>query len=353
MAVFSGLRRRLFFIRLFNWEYWSFGMVYSWIYPVWAYLSLRAGSFFFFSASNPSIKNGGFLSESKKDIYKIMPAHLYPPTIHFSYGANPMEVAKALQEAGFVFPLIGKPDIGGRGRGVKVLASPSELIGYVQNSPVDFHIQQFIPFPNEAGIFYYRFPGEKNGRISGIVRKEFLSVTGNGKHTIRELLAKNDRALLQLATLEESYGDYLNTILPDNEKKVLVPYGNHARGALFIDDSHLIDDQLTSVINKACLQIDEFYFGRLDIRYNSWSELLEGKNFCIIEVNGAGSEPTHIYDPSHSLFFAWQEIIRHWHILWKVSVLNHKRGHRYLSWKEAREMYNEDKENSRKIEAMK
>jgi hypothetical protein len=36
-------------------------------------------------------------------------------------------------------------------------------------------------------------------------------------------------------------------------------------------------------------------------------------------LNGAGSEPTHIYDPRHSLFFAWKEIIRHLDILFRVS----------------------------------
>ena len=41
-------------------------------------------------------------------------------------------------------------------------------------------------------------------------------------------------------------------------------------------------------------------------------------------MNGAGSEPTHMYDPKHSIFFAWKEIIRHWNILYRISVLNHK-----------------------------
>ena len=35
-----------------------------------------------------------------------------------------------------------------------------------------------------------------------------------------------------------------------------------------------------------------------DVKFNSWEELYEGKNFMIIELNGSGSEPTHIYDPS-------------------------------------------------------
>lgn len=327
-------------------------MVYSMIYPVWFFFCLRARSFFFFSASNPSIKNGGFLNESKKDIHLIMPARYYPPTMHFNYGEDGKTVMEKLKENGFSFPLIGKPDIGGRGRGVKMLNDPQEVMGYTRNAYVDFHIQQFIPFKNEVGIFYYRFPGEARGHISGIVRKEFLSVMGDGRSTIKDLLLKDDRSLLQLESLENIYGDYLHVILKKGENKVLVPYGNHARGAKFIDVSHLADDELTSVIDELCIQIKDFYFGRLDIRYNEWEELKQGENFSVIEVNGAGSEPTHIYDPLHSLFFAWKEIIRHWNLLNRISILNHERGYRYLTIKEGIKMFREDKLNSKKLAEM-
>jgi len=133
---------------------------------------------------------------------------------------------------------------------------------------------------------------------------------------------------------------------------VLVPYGNHARGAKFLDDSNLIDEQLTRVMDNICNQVKDFYFGRLDIRFNTWEELKNGKNFSVIEVNGAGAEPTHIYDPKHSIFFAWKEIIRHWILLWRISRMNYKRGHKYLSLKEGLAMFREDKIHSKKLAAM-
>jgi hypothetical protein len=343
---------RAWWIKLFNWEYWSFGMVYIWICPVWFFLCLRARSFFFFSASNPSIENGGFLNESKKKIYHIMPAELYPPTLYFNVGDKGSVVVKKLKEAGFNYPLIGKPDVGGRGRGVKILHTDEEVIEYCKTTVVEFHIQQFVSLKKEAGIFYYRFPGTATGKLSGIVRKEFLSVTGDGINTISNILLKDKRAFLHRNSLQEMYGEYLNTVLPAGEEKLLVPYGNHARGAKFLDDSHLIDEQLTTVIDNACRQIKNFYYGRLDIRYNTWEELRQGKNFCIIEVNGAGSEPTHMYDPKHSLFFAWKEIIRHWILLWRISRMNHNKGYQYLSFKEGTEMFRIDKEHSKKLAQM-
>ena len=61
------------------------------------------------------------------------------------------------------------------------------------------------------------------------------------------------------------------------------------------------------------------------------SELKEGKNFSIIELNGAGSEPTHIYDPKHSIWFAWQEITRHLNYLYQISKKNRLSGFRALT----------------------
>jgi len=181
-----------------------------------------------------------------------------------------------------------------------------------------------VSFEKEAGIFYYRYPDEKRGRISGIVEKEFLSVTGDGISTIEALLRKEKRYILQLPVLRKTFGDELKRILRQGEKCLLVPYGNHVRGAKFIDASHLIDDELTVIIDRICQQVPGFYFGRLDIRYQSWEELKQAKNFTVIELNGAGSEPTHIYDPRHSIFFAWKEIARHLNILARISDINHR-----------------------------
>jgi hypothetical protein len=352
MNVVQRILHRPFFIRLFNWEYWSFRAVYLCIYPIWLWLALRARSFFFFAASNPSIKNGGFLNESKKDIAAIIPEQFHPKTVFFALPANGDIVLQELQRAGLQFPLIGKPNIGGRGRGVKALRNEADVKAYVQQAFLDFHIQEFVSWKNEVGIFYYRYPGQQKGTISGIVRKEFLSVTGNGKNTIRELMQSDKRAVMYLESMERIHGNRLNLVLPAGEKMIISPYGNHARGAKFIDDTHLVNDALTTTIDGICKQIPDFYYGRLDIRYDTWEALQQGRNFAIIEVNGAGSEPTHMYDPRHSLFFAWKEIVRHWFIMCRISRMNRKRGHPYLSFKEGIQMFREDKLISQKLSAM-
>jgi hypothetical protein len=156
-----------------------------------------------------------------------------------------------------------------------------------------------------------------------------------------------------MSSLQNVYGDQLEFVLPAGGKKLLVPYGNHARGAKFLEDTHLADEQLTEVVNNICSSIDEFYFGRLDIKYDNWEDFKNGRNFSVIEVNGAGAEPTHMYDPRHSIFFAWKEIARHWFILNRVSIMNHKRGVKYLTVKQGLKMFRDDKEHSRKLLLMK
>jgi hypothetical protein len=347
-----GFFHRPFWIRLFHWEYWSFNAVYIWVMPWWLWLSLKSRSFFFFSASNPGIENGGFLNESKKDIHQILPVGMFPTSLHFPVSADPSAVAAAMAGAGMQFPVMGKPDIGGRGRGVKKLDNAAALERYVQETTMDFHIQAFIPYDQEVGIFYHRFPGRESGKITGIVRKEFLAVEGDGIHSIRELLQADTRGIMYLGGLEKAIGAELEQVPARGQRRVVSPYGNHARGSLFLDDTHLADDRLHALMDGIARQIPGFYFGRLDIRYRDWESLVSGQHFAIVELNGAGSEPTHMYDPRHSIFFAWKEITRHWSILQRVSQENHARGVPYLNWKTGREMFRKDREISEKLARM-
>lgn len=287
--------------------------------------------------------------DSKMEIYDLIPPQFYPKT-KLIKGQLPFEeVENILNDSKINYPFIAKPDIGLRGSAVKKMESLEELKNYHSKANFDYLLQDLIPFPNEVGIFYVRYPHEKNGRITGIVAKEFLVVEGDGCSTIEELLKANPRYELQLKALQKEYGNQLKDILPKDEKRNLVPYGNHARGAKFLDYSPLISPELTKVIDDMCLQIDGFYFGRMDLMYNTWEELEQGKNFSIVELNGAASEPTHIYDPKHSIFFAWKELARHITYMYEISVANHKRGYDYLPHTIGMEQYRLHLEQSNKI----
>jgi len=287
--------------------------------------------------------------ESKKQIYDLIPQKYYPKTELIKEGASFDTVKMALENSGIKYPLIAKPDIGLRGSAVKKIDTVEDLKVYAEKADFDYVVQDLIPYENEVGIFYVRFPSQKEGEITGIVSKEFLIITGDGVATIEELIKANPRYELQLKVLKKEYGNKLLDILPKGEKLNLVPYGNHARGAKFIDGSHWITPKLTAILNEMCLQIPGFYFGRLDIMYNTLKELEQGDNFSVVELNGAASEPTHIYDPKNSLFFAWKELARHITYMYEISVANHKKGAAYLPHKEGMKEYRLHLKQSKKI----
>jgi hypothetical protein len=342
-----------FFIKLFNWEYWSFNVVYFPIYFYWFYLCIRARNLFFFNASNPTIENGGYLMERKSDIYDIMPQAYYPKTLLVKEDLTNDEIKLLIEEMGFIFPLIVKPDIGGKGRGVRKIENIDDAISYIQFAKFPMLVQALVEYKHEAGIFYYRLPWEESGRISGVVTKEFLAVTGNGISTLEDLVKQNPRYILQLDALRRMPELNLQDVLSAGEEKIMVPFGNHARGAKFIDATHLVTPALEQNIDTICKQIPGFYFGRLDTMYANWQDLTEGKNLSIIELNGAGSEPTHIYDPSHSIFFAWKEIIRHLNLLYRISVYNHKKNHiPYLSFKKGMAMFKDVRVVEKKLDGL-
>ena len=340
---------KLFFHKLFHWEYWPFEVVYIPIYFQWIYYAIKQKSIFFFNACNPTIRNGGFIMESKKEIYDLIPNRYYPKTILIAEKSNFEFVINEVQKSQIKYPFIAKPDIGLRGSAVKKIENIEQLENYCNKADFDFLIQDLIPFENEIGIFYVRYPNEKQGKITGIVAKEFLIVHGNGFDSLEKLILKNPRFAFQLPTLKIEYGDKLNEILTDGENRNLVPFGNHSRGAKFVDASHLISEKMTSVLNEICLRVEGFYFGRLDIIYHSIADFENGKNFSIVELNGAGSEPTHIYDPKLSLLFAWKELSRHIKMMYEISVQNRNNGHPYLLHKDGMTQYKLHLQQSRKI----
>lgn len=332
---------KLFFHKLTHWEYWPYQVVYAPISLLWIYYAIRARSLFFFNAANPSIRNGGFVMGSKSNIYDLIPEKFYAKTAFIPENTSPSALEDILNNSGLKYPLIAKPDIGLRGNAVKKIHSENELYEYNQRAGFDYLIQEFIALPNEIGVFYIRYPGKDKGRITGIVAKELLTVTGDGISTTRELLNKTPRFQLQLKALQKEYGDQLDSIPEKGERLTLVPYGNHARGAKFTDCSHMINDVLTGTINRICTQVKGFYYGRLDLMYNTTEELEKGENLMVVEINGAMSEPTHIYDPCHSLLFAWKELARHITYMYEISQANHLNGGiPYLSYKSGiRELY--------------
>jgi len=338
MQALSRLLRTRLMIKLRSWEYWPFLVVHAPLFLYWLWLSLKARSLVFFSASNPGILMGGMFGESKFDVLEKVPEALKPKTIRISAQTDIDAVMGEISRHGLSFPLIFKPDLGERGWLVKKIEGRDDVESYVKMIHLPFLIQEFVDLPLEFGVFYIRYPRESSGRVISIAGKEMLAVTGNGKHTLRELMLSNDRAKLQWENLQFSFSDQLDKVIPDSQTIELVSIGNHCLGTKFLDANHLITDRLSESFDRISKQVEGFFFGRYDLRTASVKDLEEGK-VMIMELNGCGAEPSHIYQPGFSLFAAQRVLFHHWSDIYRVSAENHKNGVPYISFREARLIY--------------
>ncbi|MEO6134635.1 MAG: hypothetical protein ABIP35_05750 [Ginsengibacter sp.] len=312
-----------------NWEQWPFKLLYAPIVPVWLWYMIRSGSVWFFTPSNPKLTFGGMDGEPKKEMHDLLPPHLRPKYFNVKPKEIFSTIIKNLELEGIKYPLIVKPEIGGQGILFRKIDTEEHLRIYHEKIPVEYFIQDFVKYPLEVSLFYYRYPFEKKGTITGFLQKVPMQVTGDGNHTLEQLIMLNSKSNKRLDELRPKHENNFKNIIPEGEKYILSYAGNHNRGAHFIDLSKEITDTLTHTLDEISLDINDFFYGRYDIMCNSIEELKEGKNFVILEYNGCGAEPNHFYDTGYRLSEAYNEILKHWKILYKISRYNFKQGVQY------------------------
>ncbi len=291
---------------------------------------------------------GGMFGESKYDVLKKIPEQYVPKTILFKAKSSKQEVLKLLSENGFHLPVIFKPDIGERGFMVKKIESEDEIDIYLSKFSFSFLIQEFVDLSLEFGVFYTRFPQEEKGYVTSVVRKEMLHVIGDGASTLKELILQKDRAKLQWDTLKITYHDRLKEVIEKNKVFELVSIGNHCLGTMFLDSSHLINNKLSETFDQISKQVDGFYFGRYDLRCNTINDLYEG-NIKVMELNGCGAEPAHIYQPGYSLRRAMGVLFMHWRNIFLIARQNIKRGAAYTTIKDGKVFYKKFKTSTRVV----
>lgn len=335
MRLWNHIRSRNFFIKLTNWEYWPFEVIYAPAFIYWLYLSAKARSLFFFSAANPGIETGGLIGESKIDILAKVPDQFIPKTVFIPTGEPIDTINDKLNFAQIRYPLIAKPNKGSRGFLVKKINSLLELKDFMGQQNVDFLLQEFVDYPMELSVLYYRFPSEPTGYISSVTVKRYLTIKGDGHSTVLQLIKKSDRAKLQLKSLRISHRDILENIPEAEELIELVPIGNHCKGAAFYNGNNFIDKPLVRMFDSISHQLHGIYYGRFDLKCINIDRLREGVDFKILEINGVGAEPAHIYDPEYMLFQAFKDILNQWKIIYQISLSNKKQGIRFMSLKQA------------------
>jgi hypothetical protein len=312
------------FKKIAHWEYWPWYIFYIPLLPYAFYLALKSRSFGFFSAVNPGIEGSGNGLESKYKTLQLLPEKYKPVSIFIQKGEPITTFLHKISSQGIAYPLIIKPDIGYRGLLVKKINSELELSSYLTKyNSIDLIIQEFIQYKNECGIFYHKIPNDNKGKITSVTLKKYLTVTGNGQSTISELIKNDERAKNYRTLISELNKNKLDFIPKKKEEVILSFIGNHSKGTQFINGNHLINKDLTRLIDNISKDIKGWHYGRIDVKYNSIEELMEGKKFAILELNGIISEPTHIYDANKGSYFkALRAIKEHWKIVYTIGRSN-------------------------------
>jgi hypothetical protein len=319
--------------RLNHWETWPWLIKYYPMIPFWIVYCIKAKSFWFFTASNPTLTFGGYEGEPKVEMYNLLPVGLYPKTKLIEEYVSEDDLEAVIAAKKFSFPVAVKPDVGRMGLMFRKISSMKELIAYHHRIKVNYLIQEFIHYPIEVSVFYYRLPSQTKGTITGFVRKEQLSVTGDGSSTLLRLMQNCDRVKFRLAEMKTKHASNLHEVILPGERYVLSEALNLSRGGKLISLEHMKDDHLLTVFDNISRKAN-FYFGRFDVKCSTIDDLKKGINFSILEFNGSGAEPHHVYGNGNSLPQAIRILLEHWNILYRVSVENHKRGVPYWTFKQ-------------------
>jgi hypothetical protein len=231
------------------------------------------------------------------------------------------------------FPVVLKPDIGERGDGVAVIRSLDEAKRYLESAEEAVLVQRYVPGV-EVTINYYRHPGEERGRIFAITEKRTLELVGDGASSLERLILANDHAVNMAKYFLAQHADRLDEIPSAGEVVALGELGSHRRGAVFLDGEHLRSDVLEAAIDQVSQSFPGFWFGRYDIRAESLATLRRGERFSVIELSGAFSESTNIYDPKYRLGDAYRMLRRQWSLLFEIADANTAAGASPTSWAE-------------------
>jgi hypothetical protein len=334
-----------------HWEDWHWLAKYMLIAPAWFWNCLKARSLWFFTSSNPFITFGGFIGETKREMYDRLPASVYPKTVYISPSTSFSEIQSLLAVNHFSFPLAAKPDVGMMGLMFRKIESVDQLRQYHGAMSVDYIIQDLVTFPIEVSVFYYRYPNETNGHITGFLKKEPMMVVGDGEKTLRELIENYPRAQFRQKELLSKHESKLSQIIPAGERFQLSDALNLSRGGRLVSLEHEKDDRLLKVFDELSHHSKTFY-GRYDIKCTSVEDLKSARNFSILEYNGCGAEPHHVYGNGNSLLKACKILVEHWNILYEISMQNYRQGTARWSYLQGLRFTRKSNEHFRKLKEL-
>ena len=283
----------------------------------WLWLAVRYHSLTLPSALNPAIETGGLAGESKAACLAQVGAAFRGSVADWVLvgpGEDPVLRRRAL---GWRYPLIAKPDIGWCGYGVQRIEDDAALTAYAAGFPrrAAFILQIYAADPNEAGLFYIRNPGENAGRVSAMTFRHAPAVTGDGRSSLAELAGAHPVRQAERGRVP-ALGEHV----------ALTTVASIRAGARYEDASAHISPALSAQIDAIARSMPDFHLGRFDVRFASLRRLQAGR-FTIFEVNGAGAEAIHLWDPALPMHAAFRGVFEKQRMLFALGHRMRAAGH--------------------------
>jgi len=301
----------------------------------WCWLGLRYRSLTLPSAANPQITAGGLVGDTKSEYFAGMGAHarskVAPYVMLRAEGGDMLAAAlSAMGEAGLMFPVVAKPDLGWCGFGVRRLDDTLDLADYLASYPAgeSLMLQRYLGEQGEAGIFYVRHPGQPTGGLLGVLLRHYPQVTGDGTSTVAQLIEADERLHRVVRNRREHECRHdPDEVLAVGDTVRLSLIGSTRIGGRYEDGSDSATAELTAAIEAVAHDMPQFHVGRFDVRYSTLQDLRSGR-FTIMEVNGAGSEAVHAWDPKYSVWQVYRMVFAKQRLLFALGAANRARGHR-------------------------
>ena len=300
----------------------------------WFWLGLRHGSVTLPSSANPRITAGGLVGDTKSEYFNCMGALARSRVADFvliqAQGAASMSTAlTAMREANLDFPVVAKPDLGWCGFGVRRIDDAAALRGYLSRYPsgAALMLQKYLAESGEAGLFYMRHPDQRTGRLLGILLRHYPQVTGDGVSTMAQLVEQDVRLHRTIQSTEHECSYAPSRVPAAGEMVRLSLIASTRVGGRYEDGSEHATAELNAAVEAIARDMPQFHVGRFDVRYLTLEHLRRGQ-FTIMEVNGAGSEAVHAWDPRYSIREVYRIVFAKQRLLFALAAANRARGYR-------------------------
>jgi len=310
-----------------SWHYWSAPVLYGLVLgPLHIAAALKHGlSPLHMIRANPVLPNG--ISLGTKDttlpLFEGKKQHLAFTAVRHNWSSEDKNthIEHFMADKKLRFPVIAKPCRGHVGIGVRKFTGAGELNAFLDTIPVDYIVQEFCDYPLEYGVFYCKVPGEKRGQVVSLTQKIIPEVTGDGVSTVRQLVESEEKFSTNRKALL-NHARNLETVPGKGCVWQVIVQGSHTYGSIFRDKNRLIDENVHRWVNELCEGVEGFHYGRFDMKVRDAKALMTGNGVKVVEVNGCGSDPVHVYDDRHPLSFAAGEFFKFFDIAYRIAKIN-------------------------------